>query len=94
LEIISEFRGGMLYINQLALPLIPMLIAFLVLPFTIIVSLFIHFRKVDRVKEYTCGEKVDYRFSSLYFSTDKAMPYYIVIGGIFFIALIFVGGML
>ena len=94
LEIISEFRGGMLYINQLALPLIPMLIAFLVLPFTIIVSLFIHFRKVDRVKEYTCGEKVDYRFSSLYFSTDKVMPYYIIIGGIFFIALIFVGGML
>ncbi|HOK50306.1 MAG TPA: proton-conducting transporter membrane subunit [Bacteroidales bacterium] len=93
-SIICEFRSWALYLNQLALPLIPMLIAFLVLPLTIIVSMFIHFRRVDRVKEYTCGEKVEYRFSSLYFSTEKAMPYYIVIGGIFFVALVFVGGML
>ncbi|MCX7987471.1 MAG: proton-conducting transporter membrane subunit [Bacteroidales bacterium] len=93
-SISSVFKGGSLYINNLSLPIIPMLIAFLVLPVTIILSLFIHFKGVDRVKEYTCGEKVDYRFSSLYFSTEKAMPFYIVVGGIFFVALVFVGGML
>lgn len=93
-SIVCKFQAGSLLINSLSLPLIPMLIAFLVLPLTIIVSMFIHFRGVDRVKEYTCGEKVEYRFSSLYFSTEKAMPYYIIIGGIFFVALVFVGGML
>jgi ech hydrogenase subunit A len=94
IEILPAIKNNVIYINQLAYPIIPMAIAFLILPVTIIIALFIHFKNVDRVKEYACGEKVDYRFSTFYFSTEKAMPYFILIGGLFFIALVVAGGML
>jgi hypothetical protein len=45
---------------------------------------------VDRAKEYNCGEKIDYSFSSFYFSTDKATSYFSVIGVLFFVAIIVV----
>lgn len=93
-NILAFFKNGNLYLNQLVLPLLPMGIAFILLPITIIFALFIHFKNVDRAKEYTCGEKIDYRLGSIYFSTEKALPYFIVIGGIFFIALIITGGIL
>ncbi|MGB3006177.1 MAG: proton-conducting transporter membrane subunit [Chitinophagaceae bacterium] len=77
-------------LGSIQLPLVPLLIAFLLLPVTILVSMFIKFKNVDRAKEYMCGEKIQYRFSSFYFSTDKATPYFSVIGILFFIALIIV----
>ncbi len=94
LNITSQFQSWNLIINQIKLPIIPMILAFIALPFTIILSLFVHFKNVDRVKEYTCGEKIDYRFSSLYFSNEKVMPYYILIGGIFFISIVITGGLM
>jgi ech hydrogenase subunit A len=79
--------GWNLHVGTMTLPVIPLLVSFLLLPVTIILAMFIHFRKVDRAKEYTCGEKIDYSFSSFYFSTDKAIPYFSLIGMVFFIAL-------
>ncbi len=72
------------------LPIIPLIIAFLLLPVTIFLSMFVKFKKVDRAKEYMCGEKIDYKFSSFYFSTEKATPYFAAIGILFFMALIIV----
>lgn len=92
LAVSVETAGVNLYIGQATLPIVPLMIAFVLLPLTIIVAMFIRFKNVDRVKEYTCGEKIDYRFSSFYFSVDKATPYYIAVGAIFFAALIVVGG--
>ena len=82
--------GWKLHIGVMTLPIIPLLIAFLLLPVTIITAMFIRFKNVDRAKEYACGEKIDYSFSSFYFTTDKATPYFSVIGILFFIALIVV----
>lgn len=73
-----------------SLPMIPLLIAFLMLPVTLFISMFVRFSKVDRAKEYMCGEKINYKFSSFYFSTEKATPYFATIGVLFFIALIVV----
>jgi hypothetical protein len=72
------------------LPVVPLLIALFMLPVTIIAAMFIHFRQVDRAKEYMCGEKVEYAFSSFYFSTDKATPYFSAVGILFFAAMILV----
>lgn len=79
-----------MYLGTIKLPLVPMLVAFLLLPVTIITAMFIRFNKVDRAKEYMCGEKVNYSFSSFYFSTDRATPYFATAGILFFVALIIV----
>ncbi len=86
--------GTTLKISNFNFPVLTMALAFLLFPITIIIAMLIRFKSVDRVKEYTCGENINYRFSSFYFSTDKANPYFIVIGGIFFICLIAVGGII
>jgi ech hydrogenase subunit A len=81
-------EGWNIHIGSMVLPIVPLLIAFLLLPATIVLAMFIRFKNVDRVKEYACGEKIDYSFSALYFSTDKATPYFTAIGILFFVALI------
>jgi ech hydrogenase subunit A len=86
-------EGWNMHIGTMTLPIVPLLIAFILFPVTIIVAMFIRFKNVDRVKEYMCGEKVDYAFSSFYFSTDKATPYFSAIGLLFFIVLIAVAVM-
>ncbi len=83
-------EGWNVYIGAMKLPLIPLLIAFLLLPVTIIAAMFVKFKNVDRAKEYMCGEKVNYTFSSFYFSTDRATPYFYATGVLFFAALIIV----
>ncbi len=83
-------QGTNIYIGSVHLPLIPMLIAFILLPFGIIAGLFVRFKHVDRAKEYMCGEKVEYNFSSFYFSTDKATPYFVAIGILFFVSIVLV----
>lgn len=80
--------GWRLQIGAVSLPIVPLLISFVLFPLTIIAAMFVRFRNVDRVKEYACGEKINYSFSSFYFSTDKAMPYFSIVGLIFFIVLI------
>ncbi|HEX6913726.1 MAG TPA: proton-conducting transporter membrane subunit [Chitinophagaceae bacterium] len=80
-------EGWSLNIGNMHLPVVPLLIAFFMLPVTIVLSMFVHFRKVDRVKEYTCGEKLDYSFSTMSFSTDRATPYLNLVGVLFFVAL-------
>jgi len=80
--------GWSLYVGSMVLPVVPLIIAFLLLPATIVLAMFIRFKNVDRAKEYACGEKIDYSFSALYFSTDKATPYFTAIGILFFVALI------
>jgi ech hydrogenase subunit A len=77
-------------IGTMQLPIVPLVIAFLLLPATIITALFIRFKNVDRAKEYMCGEKINYSFGSFYFSTEVATPYFYTIGVLFFIALIVV----
>ncbi|MBS1654143.1 MAG: hydrogenase [Bacteroidetes bacterium] len=77
-----------LHIGVVSLPVIPLFIAFLLLPVTIVTAMFIRFKNVDRVKEYMCGEKVEYSFSSMYFSTDRATPYFYAIGILGFVALL------
>lgn len=83
-------EGWNMYLGTIKLPLVPMLIAFLLLPVSIIAAMFIRFKNVDRAKEYMCGEKVSYSFSSFYFSTDRATPYFATAGILFFVALIIV----
>lgn len=75
-------------IGTMTLPYIPMVLAFLILPVSLFASLFVRFRKADRVKEYACGEKIDYKFNSYYFDTEFLMPYFIGIGVIFFALII------
>ena len=82
--------GWNLKMGAMALPVVPFLVAILLLPVTILLARLVQFKNVDRVKEYTCGEKIDYSFSSFYFSTDKATPYFSIIGVLFFVALIMV----
>lgn len=88
LVIVTE--GWNMFIGTIKLPLVPMLIAFILLPVTIITAMFIRFKNVDRAKEYMCGEKVNYSFSSFYFSTERATPYFATAGILFFVALIMV----
>ncbi len=80
--------GWTMSIGAMSLPIVPLVIAFLLLPVTIVLAMFVRFKNVDRVNEYACGEKVNYSFSALYFSTDKATPYFTAIGILFFIALL------
>ncbi len=90
LPVAVGLEGWNLYIGSMTLPMVPLLIAFLMLPATIIAAMFVRFKNVDRAKEYMCGEKVNYSFGSFYFSTDVAVPYFYGIGIVFFIALIVV----
>lgn len=88
IPVIVSSEGWSMHVGPMILPIAPLLIAFLLLPVTIILAMFVRFRNVDRAKEYMCGEKVEYSFSALYFSTDKATPYFTAIGILFFIAMI------
>jgi ech hydrogenase subunit A len=65
-------HGWTISLGSMELPMVPMLIALFMLPATIIAAMFVRFKKVDRAKEYMCGEKINYSFSSFYFSTDAA----------------------
>jgi hypothetical protein len=87
-EIIMTIKGLSMHVGQMTLPIIPLVIAFLLLPLTIVLAMFVRFKNVDRAKEYACGEKVNYSFSTMYFSTDKVTPYFTVIGILFFAALL------
>jgi hypothetical protein len=89
-DIIMTTTGLSMHIGQMTLPIISLVIAFLLLPLTIVLAMFVRFKNVDRAKEYACGEKVNYSFSTMYFSTDKATPYFTAIGILFFIALLVV----
>jgi ech hydrogenase subunit A len=86
--VIITTEGLSMHIDKMTLPIVPLLIAFLLLPLTIVLAMFVRFKNVDRAKEYACGEKVNYSFSTMYFSTDKATPYFTTIGVLFFIALL------
>ena len=88
LSIAVAIEGWKLHIASMTLPIVPLLIAFFLLPVTILLGMFVRFKNVDRVKEYMCGEKISYSFSSFYFSTDKATPYFSIIGILFFVALL------
>src|SRR5450759_382444 len=90
LPIAVATEGWNLHIGSMTLPIVPLLIAFFLLPVTIILAMFIRFKNVDRAKEYMCGEKINYSFSSFYFSTDKITPYFSIIGILFFVVLIVV----
>lgn len=83
-------EGWNMFLGSIKLPLVPMLIAFLLLPVSIIAAMFVRFKNVDRAKEYMCGERVNYSFSSFYFSTERATPYFATAGILFFVALIIV----
>lgn len=83
-------EGWSLFIGTLRLPLLPLVIAFFLLPVSVVAAIFVRFRNVDRAREYACGEKVEYSFSSLYFATDRATPYFYAVGAAFFITLILV----
>lgn len=80
--------GWTVQVGSMALPLVPMILAFLLLPATIVLARVVRFRHVDRVKEYACGEKLDYSFSTLIFSTEKATPYFTAIGIVLFVTLL------
>lgn len=90
LPVAIGIQGWNIMIGNMTLPMIPMLIAFLLLPATLITAMFVRFKNVDRAKEYMCGEKINYSFGSFYFSTDVALPYFYGIGILFFLALIVV----
>ena len=88
ISIKAAFVGLTMQIGDMQMNMLPMLVAFFLFPMAIIVSMFIRFKQADRVKEYACGEKVNYSFSSFYFSTDRAAPYFSVIATLFYIALV------
>ena len=75
-------------VGSMNFPVIPMILAFLVLPVSLFISLFVRFKKVDRVKEYACGEKIDYKFNSFYFDTEFLLPYFKAVGLAFFLLII------
>jgi len=84
-------EGFTMNIDNVKLPLIPMVAALILLPLGIIVAMFVRFKNVDRAKEYACGEKVEYNFASFYFSTEKATPYFVYAGAIFFVGILLAG---
>jgi ech hydrogenase subunit A len=86
----TSIEGWGIHVESMRLPIVPMIIAFLLLPTAIALGMFVKFKNVDRAKEYTCGEKIDYSFSALYFSTDKATPYLTGIGILLFAAMVMV----
>lgn len=88
--LMATYKGFALQIGTMVIPLLPMLIAFILFPVTIIAAMFFRFKKVDRAKEYACGEKINYSFSSFYFSIDRAIPWFSIIGVLGLIALLIV----
>ena len=86
----TTIEGWSIHVDSMRLPIVPMLVAFLLLPTAIALGVFVKFKNVDRVKEYACGEKIDYSFSALYFSTDKATPYLTTVGILLFAAMVIV----
>lgn len=90
-EVAISFTGLTMLIDHLKLPMIPMLVALVLLPLGIITAMFVRFKNVDRAREYACGEKVEYNFSSFYFSTEKATPYFVYAGILFFVGILLVG---
>ncbi len=86
-----QFSGWTLALAEIKLPLVPMIAAGLLLPLGIITAFYISFGKVDRAREYTCGEKIEYNFSSFYFSSSKADRWILWIALAFFLALIVIG---
>lgn len=86
--VVLATQGWTMSIGSMSLPIVPLVIAFLLLPVTIVLAMFVRFKNVDRANEYACGEKVNYSFSAMYFSTDKATPYFTAIGILFFVALL------
>ncbi|MCU0394484.1 MAG: hypothetical protein MUF29_01135 [Chitinophagaceae bacterium] len=87
-DVTVMIKGWSIFVDTMKLPVLPPLIAFFLLPAAIIAAMFIHFRHVDRTREYMCGEKVNYSFSSFYLTADKATPYAITIGVVLFGALL------
>lgn len=85
------FEGFSMNIDNVKLPMIPMIAALLLLPLGIIIAMFVRFKNVDRAKEYACGEKVEYNFASFYFSTEKATPFFVYAGILFFVGILLVG---
>ncbi|MCU0403739.1 MAG: hypothetical protein MUE99_04260 [Chitinophagaceae bacterium] len=83
-------EGWNMLIGSVSLPIVPLAIAFLMLPATLLTAMFIRFKNVDRAKEYMCGEKVNYSFGSFYFSTEVATPWFYSIGIAFFLAMLMV----
>lgn len=88
--LMATYKGFALQIGTMVIPLLPMLIAFILFPVTIIAAMFFRFKKVDRAKEYACGEKINYSFSSFFFSIDRAIPWFSIIGVLGLIALLIV----
>ena len=89
-SVATSIEGWVIHVESMNLPIVPMLIAFLLLPTAIALGMFVRFKNVDRVKEYACGEKIDYSFSALYFPTDKATPYFTAIGIVLFAVIVIV----
>lgn len=88
-EPVSAFTShGTLHIGNMSMPLMPLIIAFFLLPVVLYLAMIVRFKKVDRVNEYMCGEKMDYSFSSYYFSVEKITPWFSVAGILFFITLL------
>ncbi|HMO33001.1 MAG TPA: proton-conducting transporter membrane subunit [Lacibacter sp.] len=87
-SVVTVIAGGQLHIGATHLPLVPMAVALFLLPLTLVTALFIHFRKVDRVAEYACGEKVNYSISSFYFSTERAQPWLTATGLLLMVVLL------
>lgn len=88
--VVAVFHGWNLQLGNITLPLLPLLLAFLLLPGSVAAAFFVRFRHADRVKEYMCGEDVNYSFSSFYFTTEKASAFFSVTGIMFFVVLIIV----
>jgi ech hydrogenase subunit A len=82
--------GWELLIGNTNIPIVVLIAAFLLLPLTLMAALYIRFKHVDRVKEYACGEKINYSFGSFYLSADGVSRYAYPLGLLFFIALIVV----
>ncbi len=86
--LMAAYSGFTLQVGDLAIPLLPMMAAIVLFPVTVIVAMFLRFKKVDRAKEYACGEKINYSFSSFYFSTERVTPWFSIIGVLCLIALL------
>jgi len=93
-SVATRIEEWAIHVESMKLPIVPMLVAFLLLPTAIAIGMFVKFKNVDRVKEYTCGEKIDYSFSALYFSTDKATPYLTAVGILLFAAMVIVASLI
>jgi ech hydrogenase subunit A len=69
----------------------PMMGALLLFPLVAFLAQFVHFRGVDRVKEYNCTERYEQDFASHYYEFKKLNQWFILVGALFFIAIVLVG---